>query len=180
MQRPWRIYIVIFSLSVLAGAFGYQLVQSEITHRHIPADIELPVSYTVRKTTPSRRRITRPSNATLCLAQNLYFEARHEPYEGKEAVAATVFNRMSNPLYPSSICAVVYQYRQYSWTLDSSRWSIRPPKAFLAIASEFIVRREELRREWSVTHFHRHDLRPDWSRTLIYVTQIGAHVFYRM
>ena len=183
MQRPWRIYIVIFSLSFLAGVFGYHLVQTEILTHPTSVDIALPDTR-VAYNTPSRkrpaRRPARPSNATLCLAQNLYFEARHEPREGQEAVAATVFNRMTSPLFPSTICGVVYQYRQYSWTLDTSRWSIRPPKAFLAIATEFIDRRDELRREWSVTHFHRHDIRPKWAATLTHVVQVGAHDFYRL
>lgn len=51
-----------------------------------------------------------------CLAANLYFEARGEPLKGQLAVAKVTLNRVKSKQYPDSICAVVFQKHQFSWT----------------------------------------------------------------
>ena len=182
--RQLLMSIFIISLSVTTSIVAYQFMtaQTAMTSRY--ADIALPLDTGARiRVTPKpapKPAPKKPTNATLCLAQNLYFEARHEPAHALEAIAATVFNRVSSPHYPSSVCGVVYQYRQYSWTLVTSRWSVRPPKEFLALANDMLSRRAELQQEWVVTHFHRFDILPKWAPTLTYVGQFGAHIFYSM
>ena len=42
-----------------------------------------------------------------CLAQNIYFEARSEPLEGKLAVAHVVMNRVASRYFPDTVCGVV-------------------------------------------------------------------------
>lgn len=121
---------------------------------------------------------TKPAQAIVCLAQNLYFEAANEPHEALAAVAATVFNRMSSRVYPASVCEVVYQPYQYSWTLDRQNWNKRPPASFMTLAREFMQSRDILTEEYPVTHFHRVDVQPAWSHTLTYVATLGQHKFY--
>ena len=53
-----------------------------------------------------------------CLAKTIYHEARGETEAGKKAVAMVTINRVNNPMFPDSICRVVYEPRQFSWTLD--------------------------------------------------------------
>ena len=45
----------------------------------------------------------------VCLAENIYFEARAEGVEGKAAVANVTRNRVNSELFPNSYCAVVQQ-----------------------------------------------------------------------
>jgi len=45
----------------------------------------------------------------VCLAENIYFEARAESIEGKAAVANVTRNRVNSELFPNSYCGVVYQ-----------------------------------------------------------------------
>jgi len=45
----------------------------------------------------------------ICLAENIYFEARAESIEGKAAVANVTRNRVNSSLFPNSYCGVVYQ-----------------------------------------------------------------------
>ena len=45
----------------------------------------------------------------ICLAENIYFEARAESVEGKAAVANVTRNRVNSNLFPNSYCDVVYQ-----------------------------------------------------------------------
>ena len=45
----------------------------------------------------------------ICLATNIYHEARGESYAGKVAVANVTMNRVTSPKFPNTICDVVYQ-----------------------------------------------------------------------
>jgi spore germination cell wall hydrolase CwlJ-like protein len=53
-----------------------------------------------------------------CLAQNIYFEARGESQLGQEFIAWTTINRMYDERWPDTICDVVWQSKQFSWTHD--------------------------------------------------------------
>ena len=58
-----------------------------------------------------------------CLADNIYFEAGYESFEGKVAVAQVTLNRANHPNWSSDVCKVVYQKNviyekvvcQFSW-----------------------------------------------------------------
>lgn len=52
--------------------------------------------------------------ALLCLALNIYFEARGEPIEGQRAVAHVTINRAREN--KTSICHEVFKKGQFSWT----------------------------------------------------------------
>lgn len=52
--------------------------------------------------------------ALLCLALNIYFEARGEPIEGQLAVAHVTINRTKEN--HSSICSEVFKPGQFQWT----------------------------------------------------------------
>lgn len=54
-----------------------------------------------------------------CLVCNCYHESRGEPREDMMAVAKTVLSRKESDSYPDTVCAVVYQPSQFSWTADS-------------------------------------------------------------
>jgi len=50
-----------------------------------------------------------------CLALIVYYEARGESYIGQRAVAEVAINRTRSPKYPSTICDVMFQHRQFSF-----------------------------------------------------------------
>lgn len=58
--------------------------------------------------------------AKMCLAENIYFEARGEPTDAKYKVGLLTIARMSDPdpQWPKTICGVVAQNHRFSWTLD--------------------------------------------------------------
>lgn len=57
-----------------------------------------------------------------CLAKNVWFESRGESKLGKTLVANVVRNRTSfGRPFANTICTVVYQKSQFSWTLESSK-----------------------------------------------------------
>ena len=49
------------------------------------------------------------SVAVICLALNIYHEARNQPVTGQIAVSEVVLNRVLDEEYPDNICDVVYQ-----------------------------------------------------------------------
>ena len=55
-----------------------------------------------------------------CLTQAIYHEARGESIEGQIAVGWVVLNRTLSARFPSTICEVIYQRHQFSWTVKPS------------------------------------------------------------
>jgi spore germination cell wall hydrolase CwlJ-like protein len=53
-----------------------------------------------------------------CMVQNVYHEARGEDALGQAAVAQVTLNRVRSPAYPDTVCGVVWQKGQCSWTED--------------------------------------------------------------
>ena len=57
------------------------------------------------------------SVATICLALNVFYEARGESVKGQYAVAHVTLNRASNEVNnPSKVCGTVFKSGQFSWT----------------------------------------------------------------
>jgi spore germination cell wall hydrolase CwlJ-like protein len=122
-----------------------------------------------------------------CLAQAIYYEARSESRIGQLAVADVVLNRVKSPIYPDTICEVVYQGSerrtgcQFSFTCDGSmkarlnerKWREAEMLAGAVLAG---IRRPVSR---SATHYHADYVSPPWADTLTPTAVIGAHKFYR-
>ena len=58
------------------------------------------------------------AEALVCLALNVYHEARDQPFIGQVAVAQVVMNRVKDERYPDDVCGVVKQGLTYSWDTD--------------------------------------------------------------
>ena len=53
--------------------------------------------------------MTQNLDEVYCMAQNVYFEARHESMIGKIAIAHVVMNRIESKDFPNTVCKVVKQ-----------------------------------------------------------------------
>ena len=122
-----------------------------------------------------------------CLSQAIYYEARSEPRIGQLAVADVVLNRVASPVYPNSICEVVFQGSerrtgcQFSFTCDGSmqaRLNKRKWKESEALAGAILagVRAPVSR---NATHYHANYVTPHWADSLTPTATIGTHKFYR-
>ena len=49
------------------------------------------------------------ARALQCLTTAIYYEAASEPDAGQRAVAQVVLNRVRHPVFPASVCGVVFQ-----------------------------------------------------------------------
>lgn len=127
------------------------------------------------------------ARAVHCMAQAIYYEAAREPVRGQQAVAQVVLNRMRHPAYPKSVCGVVFQGAaratgcQFTFTCDGSlRWA---PQADLWRRAEEVAKKALAgyvdRDVGSATHYHANYVAPYWAPTLVKMTQVGAHIFYR-
>lgn len=119
------------------------------------------------------------AEAILCLALNVYYEARGESYLGQKAVAHVTINRTKDDNYPDNICEVVYQPQQFSWT---KKYQPRPKgkaweqAVFTAERAYVGVTKDPT---GGATHFHATEVRPNWSANLKKVRVINNHVFYK-
>jgi hypothetical protein len=69
--------------------------------------------------TPEQQASSDLSESDLfCMVQNVYHEARGEDALGQAAVAHVTLNRVRSPAYPDTVCGVVWQQGQFSWTED--------------------------------------------------------------
>lgn len=122
-----------------------------------------------------------------CLAQAIYYEARGESRVGQLAVADVVLNRVASPVYPSTICRVVYEGSQrttgcqFSFTCDGSmklRLNQRKWKQADELAGAILAGlRVPVSR--NATHYHADYVSPPWAETLTPTATIGTHKFYK-
>lgn len=100
--------------------------------------------------------------AVQCLAKNVYHEARGEPTRGQLAVALVTLNRTYHDKFPSSVCSVVYEKSQFSWTnkklkvRDIKAWERAKDVAYKAIAEY------DKFKHFKATHFHSTAVNPGW------------------
>jgi N-acetylmuramoyl-L-alanine amidase len=112
---------------------------------------------------------------TLCLAANMYFEARGEPIDGQIMVAEVTLNRAE---VEGGICKTVFRNKQFSWTTekDLAITELGAFKTAFVLASDLIENGCVLCS--SATHFHNKDVKPYWAKHLTRLGQYGNHIFY--
>ena len=126
--------------------------------------------------------VTKIEKEIKCLADNIYFEARNESIKGQVAVASVTKNRVNSKYYPDTICKVVWEHRQFSWTLDGKSDTPRNKKAYAAaelIAIVFVNTTEIIDVTKGATHYHNTSVNPYWSSKLTYIMTIDNHIFYK-
>jgi spore germination cell wall hydrolase CwlJ-like protein len=143
----------------------------------------LPIKSTFNNlTSEAQKQVT-------CLAENIYFEAGHEPIDGQKAVAFVTLNRVQSG-YAESICDVVQQKTgrtcQFSWYCDttfaSRRLTIKETLLYNDILQLSINVFLNFERMDDVTngstYYHADYVNPKWTK-LQKEKQIGRHIFYK-
>jgi len=116
-----------------------------------------------------------------CLVKNIWYEAGNQSDEGKIAVAIVTINRTKSGIFPKSICEVVYQKNQFSWTSSNNLTKI--PKVEYnnncEIAKRVINKEYDLPELKSILFFHTiHIKKPKWAYKMKQVKVIQEHIFY--
>jgi spore germination cell wall hydrolase CwlJ-like protein len=119
-----------------------------------------------------------------CLAENVYYESRGESLQGQVAVAKVTLNRLEEG-YAKTVCGVVKQGCQFSWTCNHPGTQPAGFHWYQAVGVALVTINESDKVEdptRGATHFHATyiDWKPTWKRVKDSVQQIGNHVFYRV
>jgi len=133
--------------------------------------------------------------ALVCLALNVYHEARDQPLIGQVAVAQVVMNRVRDDRYPDTPCDVVMQGPTYTWaehypvrhrcqfswycdgksdnTTDQGAYD----KALMIAHGVYYGNLDDFVE--GATHYHAIYVLPEWAESKTRIVQIGEHIFYR-
>lgn len=115
-----------------------------------------------------------------CMAEAIYFEARGESARGQAAVAEVILNRVDSRAFPSSVCGVINQPYQFSYTIGGKK-RINNKTAYqrALVIAEAALSGAPRELTGGATYFHTPAVRPNWSRKFQRTVQIGSHIFYR-
>lgn len=123
-----------------------------------------------------------------CLAQNIYYEAGYEPFEGKVAVAQVTLNRMESGKFPDDVCGVIFQKSviydkvicQFSWYCENAgvRKPVNPAayQESMAVAKKVLLEGFRLDGLKNAMYYHADYVSPRWGKEKI--ATIGRHIFY--
>lgn len=135
------------------------------------------------------------TTSLMCLALNIYHEAKNQSFIGQVAVAQVVMNRVKDTRYPNTVCEVVkqgltYKWKpsfpiknkcQFSWYCDGKSDKPKQGKAWEdakhvanGVYNEHLSDFVE-----GATHYHADYVNPSWAETKTYVMRIDDHIFYR-
>jgi spore germination cell wall hydrolase CwlJ-like protein len=124
------------------------------------------------------------TNELLCLAAAIFFEARGEPHTGQELVAEVVMNRVEHERFPDTVCGVVYEHKQFSFTHDglsddpkeyTALEDVRMADKSLILAQDYL---DGYRLGSTSTHYHTTYVAPFWKDDFKVDGLFGDHIFY--
>ncbi len=148
------------------------------------------------------------STALICLASNVYHEAKNQSIEGQIAVAEVTMNRVADSRYPNTVCEVVKQgpireswktrkdatlpkYKrkyfpvknrcQFSWYCDGKSDEVKEHNAFVIatwVANGVLTGTLEPTVK-GATHYHADYVLPAWAAAKTKTRTIQTHIFYR-
>lgn len=139
-----------------------------------------------------------------CLADNIFFEAAHEPKEGQIAVASVTFNRVNSPHFAKDVCGVVKEKTQvtqigntrvvcqFSWycqtkeklvSYDKEKYLTNREKELYNkiydLALHLYVNSNRIKdNTGGALYYHADYVNPNW-KNLNRTVKIGRHIFYK-
>jgi spore germination cell wall hydrolase CwlJ-like protein len=127
------------------------------------------------------------ARAVDCLAAAAYYEAGRS-HVGQRAVVQVVLNRLRHPIFPHSVCGVVFQGSerttgcQFTFTCDGAMARRRPSSAAWQEAQQVAQAALEGSSDPDVgyaTHYHTDWVLPVWSLEMDKVAAVESHLFFR-
>lgn len=119
----------------------------------------------------------------VCMAKNIYFEARNESLAGMVAIAQVTITRMQDPRWPNTICGVVYQNRQFSWFSDGLSDRPKDHNKFteIILITAAILDSDVMIQDMTngATHYHADYVLPYWTKYMVKRVKIDTHIFYQ-
>jgi len=139
-----------------------------------------------------------PESEVICLAQNVYHEARNQSQLGQIAVTHVVLNRVRSERYPNTACNVIKQAKwyggrlvknkcQFSWYCDGKP-DINPEnpankeaweEALQMAMSSYMMYYMGQDVTNGAMYYHANYVNPWWNAHFERVAKIGTHIFYK-
>ena len=115
-----------------------------------------------------------------CLSMNIYHESRSEPIEGQIAVAQVTLNRVSHSDWPDTICDVVHEPKQFSWTHTIADPTPKEGKAWeiATILARDVMIGNVNDPTMGAVFYHANYVNPKWADFVDMSKVIGNHIFY--
>jgi len=121
-----------------------------------------------------------------CLSEAIYAEGRSESALGRRMIAETVLNRVDSKRWPNSVCEVIYQKSQFSYTedhnLDKARRAFSDSKPSAEVLDAIRIAMEAMKRprreRVAADHYHAKSVSPFWASKYREVGVVENHVFY--
>ncbi len=122
-----------------------------------------------------------------CLANNIYYESRNQSDLGMLAVGLVTLTRVESERWSDTVCGVVYEHKQFTWTWDERQDQDTPKQGAdrlrylqsLHLASRILYGDfDNLKDLFVADHYHTTKVRPKWARKMERLAVIDDHVFY--
>ena len=125
----------------------------------------------------------------ICLARNVYHEARGEPVAGQHAVAEVTLNRVRSRHFPDTVCGAVYEKRfdsvrnrlvgAFSWTeFDEVSKPTGQAWEQAVRSAEAVYDEQQDPTVDGALFYHAARIEPNWAKEKKRITRIGSHIFY--
>lgn len=128
--------------------------------------------------------------AVLCMALNIYMEARSEMIPGQYAVANVTMNRAGTR---DRVCKVVTAKDQFSWTRtmlvkQGGKFALKPMYApkdehaweLAQRIAAYTIKHRPSDLTFGATHYHATYVDPKWRTSMEQTKRMGRHIFYKM
>lgn len=120
-----------------------------------------------------------------CLQENIFFEARNQQPIGMAMVGIVTVQRTKLPEFPHTICGVVYEHAQFSWTLHKHKVNLKNSIEAQAwwisglIAQNILTNNGSLDELYkNVAYYHKTTVHPSWASSMRQEFVLQDHIFY--
>lgn len=160
-----------FSTYNYAHTLHSTLVSIPLSVPELPAIHRLPHSYTAAD--------------LKCLSENMYYEARNQSPQGQVMVGIVTIERTRMQGYPNTICGVVHQHAQFSWTLTPHKINVKNKiereawKLDQLLAQNLLINLNSIDDVYNnVAYYHKSTIHPKWADYMHHEFVVDDHVFY--
>ena len=111
-----------------------------------------------------------------CLSKAAYFESKGESDAGMLAVIHTTLNRVKDVRFPKTVCGVVYQPSQYSWTKHNPKIKEKEQYERAKRLAQEVVDGKHKDNTRNALYFNSLHRKPSGT---VCTVRIGGHSFYK-
>ena len=114
-----------------------------------------------------------------CLSLNAYHESKGESDKGMLAVIFTTLNRVKDNRFPKTVCGVVYQKSQHSWTKHNPKIKEKEQYERAKRLAQEVVDGKHKDNTNRALYFVQVKINRNWLEKLTYTCTIGNHKFFK-